>query len=1455
MIENASPGSHGGSAAILGFLYQLQATATRMLEAQIQQSGSGNSIDLIQAILEPDSGGDAIVEAGERYCIQFKLRSQAIDIGTLTESVLPDLFGAHCDQVCDRYELQSNQRLTKPAAALFSFLKGEMEATAAIEREHQRARKSCLAVFLKRNGNENGFDGAFQMFSSRLHVATPTDVVASRAQLAQHVFPNIPYGDQIDAKLDQLTGNLLERASKNGSMVTREMITELLGLAIVTDAQVRLEAALKAALHARLYDVAYDVRQPLPVLTTAHLDLIAGPSGNGKSWALCRLAQDALETHRPTLLIRAVDRAELEREMKRLIAIETLNHESPIEPSALGKLWRRHIGDDAATILVLWEGCRNAEELRQVFYQNGLGEGLILMAELPPEVDSATFREMGVVPHEIGAFGEFELFDALNRRGVHAGAVPATIRRMLRHPVLCGFYAQLAIEDGGWNPANEYLVLQRFWDRARDKAGKTAGARLKALAAKMVEKASAEATDSEIIALNFTDEQLAQLTASGWLAQLSGRWRFAHDRLLTWAIAEWLAERFSQSGVTVDEIASQIETLQNDSPEDRTRLHGLGFLMMDVLWLVASGSTSATKLAELLAFLEDDRQHRSSQTFYRELCPTIGPAIVDGLLARASLITNENSDQGIEGNVAAAMLALKLSPSARDPIARKLAEGDERAWKLLLLLSAEWPLTAHRERVWDGLVEARRHLGAEHKYFANFERHREAALCFGNADPAWLESKMLSTSDAKSLGIATSLWCELDPAPGRKQWDRLSPHLFDHMDPDDHGRLVGLTRRLDDKARIPFLIEQIEGSTHWASDSIAALAQLDPPRALEIIATRPAIRYPPHAGIWLQRLLEHSSTQTRELIDDWLMHSDPSGCELASFWSGAKAYVAPSTIAILLNRLDEELAQVGGGDERTTRVLLELLGSGELDPAGDETFHTMRDSRLAGNLRIRLEGHAHGAQNPLAGEIWTLLLRIGGAEFESYVINMLDGPVDHRGFGVGSVVFTSTAGVMDRLGEMAGDWSATYPESLRKAIWRILVVLDPNNWYPRMLALLTAETNPERALGLELFDDLAFVEDAGALIDCVRLTEPGSFMEARAINLAIHYGAKDPVLLERAFPRFRQDQDNEGHLAACNVLLQERGTSARVQFDEFLLELTSRTSWNSTDMEVLAIRLRQDDAPEMLLKAAERFMRHRSFFGERMIDPYIERGHPGVHDIVLERAFSPPDMMTNELPDMIDALAGIDLSRAEQAFGQAWRDTPRRQRYLVETSRRLGVSALEAMLSCLPSKEGGQDSEIAFRAMCIEIRRRHMEALPIILRRYAIAAKPDRKLLVKVIAWLPEAEPELQKIIAGDPDPDIREMAEELLLLHRRRAAAVDAYRVDPASMPKLQYAMEIVDPEMLYRLKDEWSVTDLIQASGQQTLIAEDTFVRRFNKVAKTRYKRVRIRPRTRQLAPGDDD
>lgn len=1443
MTGNPDSGPHGGSAAILGFLYQLQATATRILEARIQLRPPANSIDSIQAILEPNSGGDAIIEGDERHVIQFKLRSRPIDLGTFADAVLPDLFGAHCGQVCDRYELQSTQRLTQPAAALGSFLANGGTPTAAVERSYQRARNSCLKVFIERTGSDIGFDRSFRLFASRLLVAEPIDKNEISAKLATQLFPRLPYGDQLEAKLDQLTGNLMNRARQNDSVVSGVAIEEVLGLASLTDAQESLKLALGAALRARQYDPAFDVRAPLPASTTTRLELVSGSSGNGKSWALYRIAQEAIETRQPAVLIRASDRSELERELKRLIAIEALGHESPIEPPALGRLWRRRHDDDNSNILVLWEGCQNPEELRQLFYQSGIGEGIRVIAEVPPEADAGVFREIGIEPFQVGEFGVSELFEALSRRRVNAGAVPSSIRRMLRHPVLCGIYSQLAIESDKWNPSNEYLVLKKFWERAREKAGQAAGARLKALAEKMVERGSREATDSEVLALSFTDEQLGKLASSGWLEHLSGKWRFAHDRLLTWAIAEWLAERLSRPNAAVDDIAKSIEELQNDTPEDRNRLHGLGFLMMDVLWLATSEGVPADKLGELMALLEEDRLHRSSHSFYRDLCPTLGSGIVEGLLARADLMTNDESESGHIGNIAAALRALTLTDTEKTSIIQRLSKGDENAWRLLLLLGNGWPLEGQRERVWEGLVAAYRTLGSEQRKFSEFEIFRHAALCLCLADPTWLENKILSTTDPKELGIASSLLRDVSPVPDEQIWPSISNHLLAHMSTDDYTQIIGFIRRTEDKTRIPFLVEQIKAGSHGGPDALVALAIIDPSEALDLIASKPVMKYAPHAGLWLHRVLDHSPDRGRNLIDDWLMHIDPTGCMLASLWAAEPTGVGSETVAILLRRLAAEMVQEGGGDERIIRILLGVLGSGKLAPCTGNSFRALRGSRLASELRIRLEAHAQGARNPLAEKMWNVLLRIDGADLETYVLNLLDGPVEARGYGVGSAIFSPTPSVADRLEQMAVDWSSDYSEQMRKSIWRTLVSTDPHKWYSRMLALLSAGSEVERSLGVELFDDLGYIEDAYALVDCVQMSEVGGDLEARAINLAVHYDVKDPLLLERALPRFQKEKDSEGHLAACNVLLQERGTPARAEFDEFLMELTTRNSWNSTDMEVLAIRLRQDDVSEELLEAAAPFMRRPSFFGERIIDPYLERGHPEIEGIVLDRAFAPPQMLTSELPNMIEALARINVSKAEQAFEQAWLETPKRQRYLVPSSRKLGASALEAMLSNLPSKDFGQDSEIAFRLMCIECRRRHTEALPLITTRYGSASKSDRELLVRVISWLPEAKAELERLSADESDPDVRDLAESLLNLHLQRDRAVNAYRADPGSVPKLLHVLEIVDPELLYRACDEWSISKVIQASAQQTMIAEDLFLRRFNKVGKTRYRRVRVR------------
>ncbi len=258
----------------------------------------------------------------------------------------------------------------------------------------------------------------------------------------------------------------------------------------------------------------------MPRCARAHLDQCGRPVdarrralGCGKSWTLYRLGHVLDARGEPVVLIRAGTSADLCTQLRLAIAGKALLLEQPIESAALGQLWRRVQATPDAVVTILWEGCRDARVLDEIRLQGGLGPGLNLVAELPV-TNSLTLTEFERCPvHQVGEFTPLQLFEALDKRGVSAGLVPQSIRRMLRLPVLCGIYATLALEREDWNPQTEYRVLEDFWARARSRAGSFAGTRLKALARLLLQVRRTAANDDEIASLGFTEAELEALSA------------------------------------------------------------------------------------------------------------------------------------------------------------------------------------------------------------------------------------------------------------------------------------------------------------------------------------------------------------------------------------------------------------------------------------------------------------------------------------------------------------------------------------------------------------------------------------------------------------------------------------------------------------------------------------------------------------------------------------------------------------------------------------------------------------------------------------------------------------------------------------------------------------------------------------------------------------------------------
>jgi hypothetical protein len=1452
MVAAAAMPGRGGAAAIYGFLYQLLATSARLVEAIIVKAAAGEAPDTVTAILEPSPGGDLELLAAGRSCIQFKHRSAPLGSGELIDAVLADLFAAHCAEPCDRYELQCSRRLTRPAQRLVERLRGSLDQHPDTETQLSRLRSRCQQIFEARcHRPTEGFNAEFSGFALRFTVGPQIESEQARLFLEAWLRTRLPYVDRIEAALDQLIGNLLARSAANDAALSGSdflAVLNLTGTPVSPGEPLRrLHERLAAALRARRFELCHDVRPVLLPSPAEPVTLVSGSSGCGKTWALCRIAHDLDARGETALLLSAPTLAMLHEQLRRAVAIEALNHESPIAPSALGRLWRRSLAQPDAELWVLWEGCRDVDELASLQLQNGLGTGMRLVAELPAGA-AVTDTPLASAPTQIvGEFSESELFDALGRRSIPAGRVPKPIRRMLRLPVLCGIYASLAAELSDWNPTNEYLVLARFWERAQQRVGPLAGAQLKRLARRMLERRRSRLSDEDLAELGLAEPALVAFIDAGWLARLDQSWAFAHERLLTWSVAEALCDRFFDDAIEPAALAETIRELGR-AHEHKARLQKLGFLLMDVLWLVMRRGAAEARVAELMAALEADPE-TGRAALYRELLPTAGAIIVPFLKARLRIAPQSLSPAGLSGDVAAALLALPEAEVDRAAIAAGLAAIDAPiARTALLLVGQRWPLQAQRDTLWAELLEiSRAHRGGDFD-FERFQYLEGALLRVTTDAPDWLHRKIDQLDDPEELSQAVNLLNKLPHAQAQPIWTSTAVTLVTELAGLRPALLIESIGRFGDHNGLALLRQSIERGDGEADSAMAALAAIDPDEALSLIARHPPVGRLPVGRLWLDRLLDAQPAQAPELIRSWLLQRDPTGRSLASLWQKALERIDGATLTAMLKLLDRHSREVWR-DGRAADALFDLLGHLELGPEHDELFAFWRETPLAGRILERARSHISGDHDDHYVSVRRLLRRIGGSHYAALVHSMLDRPLGLCLTGIRSSLFAPTPEVTARLESLADDWDAECEDEVRIELWRALWAIDPERWYPRVIALLAAKQPARIHLGIFLLREGGLDDMLPALLACVERSEPGSRTEALAMGLAIQISDGAPILFERGRARFlRAEDDENGRVAAFNVLLKDRSPEGRTLLDTHLLGITSASSFKSYDLDLLAIRLGQDDVSDALLKAGERFMRRPTFFGESIIDAYIERSPAAAKNALLERAFAVPDIFTNGQPDAIRALAEIDPTLAEQAFVQSWRDHPERRRYLAPAARALGDGALQAMIEHLAEDLPPNGSRPVFRNLCVELRRRHTVAHPMLLEALAAAPVGERIALCEALGWMPDHHSTLAEVETGDPDPEVRERAYSVRRMWERHAWAIQNFRAHPLSLEAMEYLVDTVDPAILCNWDDPWCIIPIIQQDSRLMMFAEAQFARRYNEVSDSKLKRVRLRPRVLQ-------
>lgn len=211
--------------------------------------------------------------------------------------------------------------------------------------------------------------------------------------------------------------------------------------------------------------------------------------------------------------------------------------------------------------------------------------------------------------------------------------LPHDLAQLLRNPVLTGIFLQLGHTSFRASPQSEYEIFEQFWQRIAHRGHPYDADSAKALGALVHASGSYPLPLNSWNDIQLTPRSVERLETVGWLRNVGGFVSFAHDRLLNWALAKSLAGDYAAGQMSIsdlgDSLAKAVEGSMVNGPSR------LGYVPMDVLWLLAEDGVDSMALARLAESLEDSREFGSyGQLLYAVLLPTLGMHAVPILVQR-----------------------------------------------------------------------------------------------------------------------------------------------------------------------------------------------------------------------------------------------------------------------------------------------------------------------------------------------------------------------------------------------------------------------------------------------------------------------------------------------------------------------------------------------------------------------------------------------------------------------------------------------------------------------------------------------------------------------------------------------------------------------------------------------------------------------------------------------------
>jgi hypothetical protein len=1036
----------GGAATHYGILYQILSELAHTFT--VDTVGPVKTPTGVTITIEPAGGGGDLVDrtASLRRVYQYKARADhsTWSMKQLVDSVFPDLLRA-IDDVATASEYYFVTEGTEGELAELWKLRSELAGVAVpdspldvlddtprpffpqeLVSPKEFFRRIVRRAYKKQALTPDEEGQRYQKVWSLLaNFAIRTELRSEKEEQVFRLLLDVAHArEDVPDLADQLYGYVLRLGGKGNQQLTTERLLRSVGVFFVPLSMFPRHPELRKRLEAVFREVSYDPRTVIPRPTKwptgKRLLAAAGKSGRGKTTLLAQLA-DELSTSCPVVFI---TRGKTIQEALKIAAGAVwqgiLRHDREISLEALARraadVGLSDTGDPWLTIVLDLTAAR--DDIRELL-SLPLAEWNVRVA-FSATTDADDFEdEIAVL--KVNDFTRREVRQFLTLRGKEGHAAPDAIVDTLLRPFDANTYAELTGTEG-WRPENRYALNDRFWwsiDNAPGKSGRRDTARLLRLTDTLLDEVKYPWSAVEVI--SWADDQtLARLERVGWIIRTAdGEVRFRHERLLNWAVAHAMVERYRRDKWTINEFADALA--ESHTRQRTTEQPYLGDVAMDVLWLGATARLlKDSELALLLERLEDADHHVHSDV------ATLGTAAVPLLIAR---LANLEERHAWVGHRASEVLRELDRHSPLDAVVLKDMLVSSSLWlqDVALTLLAQRPDDSLLDRIWS-LRNARNYSEGEFAYKVDYDgRVSDALTAAARLRPAWLSAKILGTEDSDAMAALLVAVGANGASPGRELWFDVKPHVFSIKGAAHFVAAMHCIERYGDQGEVERLkVWCHTGANFVPAAALRALAYLEPLEAITFLATSALESVQWLLQAVLRPLVLRFPEETLEAVRAALAAGRLQKREIASSF-GTSRQLDANTIDLLISRLVKIIQSDPEGElpysEATSRAAEHVLDA--LDSVGSVEGITrlravaatedgasigryvvgrLKSSRIRPDLFIR---SAH-----------SLLLKMGGEPLERF----LEAQVTHLSAwprkAIRSIIASPTASSLARTHEL-----------------------------------------------------------------------------------------------------------------------------------------------------------------------------------------------------------------------------------------------------------------------------------------------------------------------------------------------------------------------------------------------------------------------------------------------------